>query len=118
MRRRLLLGAGALALFALLLWVTRPRPGITQENFFRLWVGMPKQDVEAILGGRGEPFRDLAGFPMAGGSRVWREGDVTIHIHFGPRDAVDAGDLWDGAGGWELRPPEDDPDEFSWLVPW
>ena len=56
-RRRLLLGAGLLALTLLglggwLLWPPMPAsgPGVTRANFQRIREGMPLAEVEAILG--------------------------------------------------------------------
>jgi hypothetical protein len=59
-RRRLLLGAGLLAVLALvagpIAWVSylpRPgiRPGVTEENGWRIKEGMTNAEVESILGG-------------------------------------------------------------------
>jgi hypothetical protein len=54
-RLRLLLGVGAVPLlvvagFGLLLWITRPTPGVTWENFHRLRCGMSERDVKRLLG--------------------------------------------------------------------
>jgi len=43
-------GLVAMAVILLLLIDRRPRPGITPENFKRLYVGMPEADAKAILG--------------------------------------------------------------------
>ena len=52
-RRRLLLGAGALALLGLaglVTWDAVPRPGVTRANGERIQEGMTEEQVVAILG--------------------------------------------------------------------
>ena len=92
-RRRLLLGAGPVALLgmagvALLLWLTRPTPGVTWENFRCLREGMSVRDVEALLG---KPDRVLEG--PARTHRFWQGEEVVISLTW---DAGDADRLWVG----------------------
>jgi hypothetical protein len=60
-RRRLVVGAGVLALLDLagVFLVPRllpdPPPGVCRANFHRLYVGMPSHEVEALFGGPGKP---------------------------------------------------------------
>lgn len=71
MRKRLLLGAGALACLALLallgLWWLTPRSAINRTNFEAIRGGMSEAEVERLLGGpegdyrTGEVEYDLAG---------------------------------------------------------
>src|SRR5690349_13126704 len=81
-KRRLLLGAGALACLGLavglFVWLTYPRPRVTPENFRRLRLGMTRPQVEAILG---QP----AGVPgpMAY-SVVWEGRQVRVTLDFFP----------------------------------
>jgi hypothetical protein len=54
-RRRLLLGAGLLALLVsagILLWFSSRWPGVTQANFDRIQKGATLDEVKALLGGR------------------------------------------------------------------
>jgi hypothetical protein len=111
-RRRLLLGAGALALLVLGLacWFAfvlppAPPPGVTEGNFYRLRLGMAEADVEAVLGTPGNPL------DFGKGLRVWEEpkGAVSIILSFDAAGRVTSGSLYlhDTAGG-VLR-PQDDP---------
>ena len=76
-RRRLLLGAGALALLGLAgLWLAQslrpgPEPGVTMESFRRLRLGMNEQEVEAIPGQPGDLFG-------GGYGRYWDNKEVAI----------------------------------------
>ena len=82
-RRRLLLGMGPVALLGMpgvasLLWLTRPTPGVTWENFHRLRFGMTARDVEALLG---EPQEvDEVGGDWT--TRRWRGDDFVISLSF------------------------------------
>jgi hypothetical protein len=87
MRRKIAIAIGlvaALLVVGLLLYflsplLNPPRPGVTQENFRRVHKGMSEEEVEAILGGPGEP----AGFMMLTKSREWRGPDCVVSITFG-----------------------------------
>jgi hypothetical protein len=97
-RRRLLLGAGALAWLGLagglVVWLTHPQPGVTRANFYRLRVGMTEQEAEAILGRPetvdGESYRCC--------NKGWKEGDLFILLEFLDghlrRGEMEAGDTW------------------------
>jgi hypothetical protein len=82
-RRRLLLVVGAVVLlgvagFVLLVWLTKPTPGVTWDNFRRLREGMSPKDVEALLG---EPY-DVEDYRTYT-NRYWRgEEVVKISLEF------------------------------------
>jgi hypothetical protein len=103
-RRRLLLGAGALALVGLgglslflFLLPDRGEPGINLENFHRLRAGMPLQEVQAIMGRPGAT-KHLLGRTF----QVWQEGSVQIMVLLDDTGRVSHGnfDEWsdDGTG--------------------
>jgi hypothetical protein len=81
-RRVYLLGVG-LALVALALaftdWALSLQPGVTEANIKRLRKGMTLGEVEAVLGGPGEPLNeDEDGHPL--GPWVWRGPDAHVMV--------------------------------------
>jgi hypothetical protein len=88
--RRLLLGAGVLALLGLVVLFLTPRlqpvppPGASRENFHRLYLGMPRREVEALFGGPGLPPFTLAGIPdMHTQSWANRQKDRGVVVSYG-----------------------------------
>ena len=94
-RRRLLQGAGVLALLGLaaglVVWSAHPRPRVTAENFRRLRLGMTRPQVERILGPphragavvysllwEGDGVRVTLDFSEPGGSGTLSMGDLTL----------------------------------------
>ena len=96
-RRRLLLGVSAVVLlvagFALFVWLTRPTPGVTWENFRRLHIGMSVKEVERLLGEPHEVYGSRRGT-----ERYWKSQEVEISLTF------DTEGLYDGRGH---SPPTD-----------
>jgi hypothetical protein len=126
-RRRLPLSVGAVAGFALFLWLMSPTPGITWDNFRRLRVGMSVRDVEALLR---EPFRmpehtDYSFISWRGDGTycLWDGKEVVICLVFGA-DRLECG--WaeptgqqDYPGRFErIRPDETFLDRIRKWPPW
>ncbi len=122
-RRGVLLAVGALALlglagFVTFLYLTRPAPGVTPENFQRLRLGMTESQVEAVLGSAGE---DYPGAP-AGPDRVlaWDGPGIEVVVYF-TKGRVSRGVLLRQDGTWVQT---EDADNLPWidrlrlLVPW
>jgi hypothetical protein len=66
--------AGALALTHELL---SPWPGVTAANVERIRKGMPRAEVEALLGGPGNDWQ-----PWGNGSIVWTDGHCSVQVWF------------------------------------
>jgi hypothetical protein len=84
-RRRLLLGAGVLALvmtaLGAFLWFATPTPGVTRDNFRRLKLGMTEPEAERLLGGPGEV--NPVPFSYVGTRELeWTGNGVTIRLRF------------------------------------
>src|SRR5690349_7307465 len=100
-RRRLLLGAGALALLGLAagltVWWAGPRPGVTLDNFRRLRPGMTDAQAERLLG-RPADSSDLSF--IAGHIRIWDRPheDIQIKLYFDRKDGL----LWAGTARLRL----------------
>jgi hypothetical protein len=103
-RRRLLLGAGALALLGLaaglVVCLAYPRPCVTAENFRRLRLGMTRPQVERLLGPprgagavdyslvwEGDGVRITLDFSEPGGGGILGMGDLTF-LRTGARESV------------------------------
>ena len=87
-RRQLLPGVGAVALlgaagFALAVWLTRPAPGVSWENYRSLRAGMSTRDAEMLLGQPQEVFE----WPEGWTTRYWRSEEIVMSLVFdaGPR---------------------------------
>jgi hypothetical protein len=79
--RRLVLGAGALALLlgaagVVLAWFATPTPGVTLENYQRLRHGMTEREVQDVLGGPGEPISFFKGV------KGWEGQEVDVFVVF------------------------------------
>jgi hypothetical protein len=75
-----------LAIAAACLAWPKGTPGVTVENAHGIQYGMTLDEVEAILGGPGEPVMDPPGmiwFNM-GKKRAWQAGDLTVEVWFFP----------------------------------
>ena len=98
-RRRLLLGVGCLPCLGLVGLVLVPRllpsppPGLSLNNFHRLYLGMPKHEVEAILGGPGEPSLMPRGGYVCQYLRSWesKEADQGINLRYDDDWRVEGG---------------------------
>jgi hypothetical protein len=100
-RRRLLLGAGAVALFGavgfvVFLWFASPTPGVTWENFHRLQEGMSARDVEALLG---EPTKTLALSAICTRKCWWSE-EIEVLLDFNADDRLGYGKA-SSLAGWQ-----------------
>jgi hypothetical protein len=139
-RKRLLLGAfvavGAVALGSLTVVVlTRPRPGVTEENYGRLTYGMTLAQVQWLLGGEGEEvdpesntfvrpplgmMRDIwaAGQPMSTTFvRTWRGDGLTVYVSFQDGRVIQRARVKDGQGENDV-PPESFPARLRRRLPW
>ena len=65
--------ASALVIMAIAL---RPKPGVMPGNFHRLWVWMPEEEAEAILGGPAHVRQNHT----AGWHKTWIGDDCTITL--------------------------------------
>ena len=102
-KRRLLLGAGVLALLGLaallLMWPTpRPGAGITPENYERIRAGMTEREIAGVLGVRAGDYsggrayfpadprwpRLPHGFEIKGQEtlRMWAGDEVAVYVWF------------------------------------
>jgi hypothetical protein len=121
MRKRRLLLLAVLGLLALAGWVITfiaPRqaaPGtpINERNFQRIYPGMPRGDVEALLGAPGTDYgageiaslTRLSGSPGGGGGKVrwdWYGPATYIHLEYDADDRVARKEF--GAAGREPIP--------------
>ena len=83
-RRRFLLRVGAVALLgvaglAFLLWIARPTPDVTWDNFRRLREGMSEWYVEALLG---KPH-DVSELGNNSTTRIWQGEGIAVCLIFG-----------------------------------
>jgi hypothetical protein len=112
-RRQLLLGGVLLLLelVGLYVWRNYPRPGVTQENFSRLSLGMTLAKAEAILGprakstcaGKPEWFDPAAWVDLR--SPYWKGDACVITLYLdpaGPEGRVLEGMFRDSRGVWYL----------------
>jgi hypothetical protein len=80
-RNRVLLGLGMVACLVVVGYLAAkaypPAPGVTPANFARLRVGMPKTEVEAILGEPGEFEVRMTGHYW----QRWEGKDCTVVLH-------------------------------------
>ncbi len=141
MRRKWLLlwafvGIGVLALGWLAAVVlTRPKPGITKENYDRITYGMTLAQVQGLLGGEGEEpdpsgntfvrpplgmMRSIwaAGVPMSTTFVLtWRGDGLTAYVTFEGGLVVQRAWTKDGQGESEA-PPESLPDRLLRRLAW
>jgi hypothetical protein len=98
--RRLLLGAGALALLAVVaMWtwlLVQPRPGITWAKYKRIRVGMTLAEVEAILGRPADETVRVALEPPVPPGRAWEGGGLRVTVWLDHAGAVSGKDLQPG----------------------
>jgi hypothetical protein len=118
-RKRLLLGAfvavgaGALGL-RIVVVLTRPRPGVTQENYGRITYGMTLAEVQGLLGGEGQEVESM-GYTLIG---TWRGDDgLTVRVTFQGGRVIQRARLKDGQG-WCEMPPEPFPARLLHRLPW
>ena len=115
-RRRLLLGVGAVVLLVagFVLWITRPVPAVTWENFHHLRLGMSLRAVKALLGEPNEQriAMERVGIPASGilTGLIWRGEEIVIALRF-DQDRLYFGNAASreedfGAGHVELVPPD------------
>jgi hypothetical protein len=80
-RRLLLVGPVAVALLAcgLVVWLTRPTPGVTLETWQRIRRGMTLQEVEALCGRAATPLEPGPGETL---SALWdgQQPGTAVHI--------------------------------------
>jgi hypothetical protein len=117
-RRRLLLGAGLLALLGLAglvlaAWLTRPQPGVTEENYGRITYGMTLAEVQGLLGGEAEEWTPM-GNTLIG---TWRRDGLTVYVSFQGGRVWQRARMKDGQG-WSEMPPGPFPDRLRHLLPW
>jgi hypothetical protein len=107
-RRRLLLIVGALALISLvgLLLASAflpPEPGVTWENFQEIHEGMMEEEVETIIGGRGETSSPSPEdkIPKGAVRKEWRGEFTDVFVIFDQNGAVIAkGPSFVESGAW------------------
>jgi hypothetical protein len=140
-RKRLLVGAfvavGAVALGSLTVVVlTRPRPGVTEENYGRITYGMTLAEVQGLLGGQGEEVEPMgntfvrpplgmmrtiwaAGEEPMGNIfvRTWRGDGLTVYVSFQDGRVSQRAWMKNGQGESEV-PPEAFPARLLRLLPW
>jgi hypothetical protein len=139
-RKRLLLWAfvavGAVALGSLTVVVlTRPRPGVTEDNYGRITYGMTLAEVEWLLGGEGEEpepmgntfvrpplgmMRDIWASKEPMGNtfvRTWRGDGLTVYVSFQDGRVTQRARVKDGQGENEV-PHEPFPVRLLRLLPW
>lgn len=91
---RLLLALGVLVTLGVgSFYLLRPTPGATRENFRRLHKGMSPEEVEAILGSRGEVFEFMSFVGGAEEMGMWGEDwrgipNIYICVQFKDGEAV------------------------------
>src|SRR5262249_49129733 len=141
MRKRLLLCAfvaiGALALGMLAVIVlTRPKPGVTEDNYGGIAYGMTLAEVQELLGGEGEetdPTGNTFVRPPLGMMRsiwaareepmgyifvrTWRADGLTVYVAFQGGQVTQRAWMKDGQGENEV-PPEPFPACLLRLLPW
>jgi hypothetical protein len=140
-RKRLLLGVfvavGAVALGSLTVVVlTRPRPGVTKENYGRITYGMTLAEVQGLLGGEGEdvepmgntfvcpPLGMMRAIWFAKGEpkgntfvRTWRGDGLTVYVSFQDGRVSQRAWMKDGQGENEV-PPEPFPARLVHRLPY
>jgi hypothetical protein len=117
-RKRLLLwafvavGAVAIGLLAVAV-LTRPGPGVTEENYGRITYGMTLTEVQGLLGGGGEEWT-----PM-GNTRIgtWRGDGLTVSVSFQGGRVWQRARMKDGQG-WSEMPPEPFPARLVHRLPY
>jgi hypothetical protein len=117
-RKRLLLWAfvavGAVALGSLTVVVlTRPRPGVTEENYGRITYGMTLAEVQGLLGGEAEEWVPM-GNSLIG---TWRKDGLTVYVTFQGGGVWQRARMKDGQG-WSEMPPEPSLARFLHLLSW
>lgn len=123
-RRRLLLGAGLLALVAAaglapFLCLTTPKSGPTLENFRRVRVGMTAKQAESILAPAGARGRS-----PEGGDLSWHQPEFSIWIWFDTStwveedDRVVRGEFEQWRNGAKGNLGEGPLDRLRRLLPW
>jgi hypothetical protein len=87
-KRWIILGCIAALVLAGLaaLVLVEPRPGLSEDNFRRLRLGMPLERVESILG----RASDESPFP---GIHHWKGENIEIRVLFDPDEGVNSGFL-------------------------
>jgi hypothetical protein len=112
-RRRVLFGILTLLVlvFVFLVVLTLPRRGVTIANCQRIHEGMTYDEVEAILGGPGEPYTCYGNGDEDYSRLIWRGREGSLKVRFGPMNRVIATDWWGAA-------PDSYLDFFRRRLPW
>jgi hypothetical protein len=91
-RRRLLVALGAVLLAVAVAALLLPRPGVTRSNFDRIKKGMPRGEVERILGG--PPSESGIAVAPRVPWAIWTQGGTTVLVLF-DEDAVEKCDFYE-----------------------
>jgi hypothetical protein len=116
--------------------LTRPRPGVTEENYGRIAYGMTLAEVQGLLGGEGEDVEPMGNTfvrpplgmmraiwvakeePMGNTFvRTWRRDGLTVYVSFQDGRVSQRAWMKDGQGENEV-PPEPFPARLLRLLPW
>jgi hypothetical protein len=80
--------------------LTRPRPGVTKENYGRITYGMTLAEVQGLLGGEGEEA-DPMGSTFV---RTWHGDGLTLYVSFQGGRVSQRAWMKDGQGESEALP--------------
>jgi hypothetical protein len=105
-------GAVALGLLAVAV-LTRPRPGVTEENYGRITYGMTLTEVQGLLGGEAEEWTPM-GSALIG---TWRGDGLTVYVSFQDGRVWQRARMKDGQG-WSEMPPEPFPGRLVHRLPY
>ncbi len=108
----MLLGVTVLAMALVWLLIQPPAPGVTPENFKRLYKGMGEKEAEAVLGRKADESAHVTGHHFS----YWAQGDYRVYLDVS--DTLLAGDMTlpDGKKMDLGKPPESPLDRLRKLL--